>query len=146
MEESGEFRGRYQNTDKDVFETLIEAGMLRSSFKSFTVQFSETADGESQTSIYPRVCTTSLRDNYRYSRDYLLIANFIVMAFIPFLLLIIFNGLTFRIISSSSLTNERTSNRHRRDQRIAKMFIFIVIIFFICNMPRMILNTLDVSL
>ena len=108
--------------------------------------FSEPGDGDNQASVYPRVCTTSLRDNYRYSRDYLLIANFIVMAFIPFLLLIIFNSLTFRIIRNSSLTNDRTSNRQRRDLRIAKMFILIIIVFFICNMPRMILNAFDVSL
>ena len=42
--------------------------------------------------------------------------------------------------------NVRTStNRERRDQRIAKMFIIIVILFFICNTPRMVLNTSEVG-
>ena len=103
-------------------------------------EFNMTGD----TVVYPQLCSTPLRDNYRYSRDYLLIANFLVMAFIPLLLLIIFNSLTFKIIRTSSLTNARTSTRQRRDQGIASMFIFIVIIFVICNLPRMFLNMLDV--
>ena len=90
-------------------------------------EFNMTGD----TVVYPQLCSTPLRDNYRYSRDYLLIANFLVMAFIPLLLLIIFNSLTFKIIRASSLTNARTSTRQRRDQGIASMFIFIVIIFVI---------------
>ena len=102
--------------------------------------------GDPLSELVPQVCSTSLRDNYTYSRDFLLIANFVVMAFIPFLLLIIFNSLTFKIIRQSSLTSGRRSSRQRRDLRIASMFISIVIIFFICNMPRMFLNTLDVRM
>ena len=48
-----------------------------------------------------KVCATDLRDSYRYCRDYLLIANFVVMALVPFLLLVIFNSLTFKIIRQS---------------------------------------------
>ena len=108
-------------------------------------QFSE-AINSSDMFEYPQVCSTSLRDNYRYCRDYLLIANFTVMALAPFLLLILFNSLTFRIIRQSSINNVRTSKRVRRDQSIARMFIIIVIIFFICNTPRMILNSWEVEI
>ena len=54
--------------------------------------------------FFLQVCTTALRDSYTYCRDYLLIANFVVMALVPFLLLIILNSLTFRIIRSIVLT------------------------------------------
>ena len=53
------------------------------------------------------MCTTELRDDYHYCRDYLLIANFVVMGILPFLLLILFNTLTFRIIRASSGANVR---------------------------------------
>ena len=140
------------------------------------------------------MCTTELRDDYHYCRDYLLIANFVVMGILPFLLLILFNTLTFRIIRASSVANvrdgstmalvefcgnevsvrgfesmpdetfsikncqiqrqpmmpmlgdPRTTKRQKRDQKIAQMFIVIVILFFICNTPRMILNISEVWL
>ena len=45
---------------------------------------------------------------------------------------------------NSPLRNARASKREKRDQGIARMFIVIVIIFFICNTPRMILNSVEV--
>ena len=45
---------------------------------------------------------------------------------------------------NSPLRNGRASKREKRDQGIARMFIVIVIIFFICNTPRMILNSVEV--
>ena len=45
---------------------------------------------------------------------------------------------------NSPLRNARASKREKRDQGIARMFIIIVMIFFICNTPRMILNSVEV--
>ena len=87
-----------------------------------------------------QVCATSLRDNYNYCRDYVLIANFLVMALIPFLLLGILNSLTFQVIRMSTQNNPRTSKLQQRDQGIAKMFVLIVSVFFFCNTPRIVLN------
>ena len=98
------------------------------------------------TEQFPEVCKYELRDDFNYCRDYLLIANFIVMALIPFLLLIIVNTFTFRIIRISTRNNKRTSKRERRDQGIARMFVFIVFVFFFCNTPRIILNIFEVEL
>jgi hypothetical protein len=94
---------------------------------------------------YPQVCVTELRDSYTYCRDYLLISNFILMAFIPFSLLLILNSLTFRSIRISTMNNSRTTKRQRRDHGIARMFTLIVLIFFVCNTPRMILNIWEVN-
>ena len=103
-------------------------------------------DGQSEKiEVLPQVCATELRDSYTYCRDYLLISNFILMAFIPFILLLFLNSLTFRSIRISTINNSRTTNRQRRDHRIAKMFTVIVLIFFLCNTPRMILNIWEVS-
>ena len=94
---------------------------------------------------FPQVCATELRSSYTYCRDYLLIANFLVMVLIPFLLLVILNSLTLHRIRRSSMNNTNTTKRQRRDQRIARVFIIIIIVFFICNTPRIILNTWEVS-
>ena len=54
-------------------------------------------------------------------------------------------GLNLYFIERNSpLRNARASKREKRDQGIARMFIIIVIIFFICNTPRMILNSVEV--
>ena len=105
-----------------------------------------TDDEDLKTEEFPEVCKYELRDDFNYCRDYLLIANFIVMALIPFLLLIFINTLTFRIIRISTRNNNRTSKRERRDQGIARMFVVIVLVFFFCNTPRIILNIYEVKL
>ena len=94
---------------------------------------------------YPQVCARELRHSFTYYRDYLLFSNFILMAFIPFSLLLILNSLTFRTIKISTMNNSRTTKRQRRDHGIAKMFTLIVLIFFFCNTPRMILNIWEVK-
>ena len=105
-----------------------------------------TIVNDSEYQDYPQVCATALRDNYNYCRDYVLIANFLVMALIPFLLLVILNSLTFQVIRMSTRYNARTTKRQQRDQGIAKMFVFIVSVFFFCNTPRIVLNTFEVGL
>ena len=101
---------------------------------------------ETEAMEYPQVCATELRDSYTYCRDYLLIANFIMMALIPFLLLSIFNFLTFRTIQKSTMNNVRTTKRQRRDHGIARMFLLITFVFFLCNTPRIVLNTWEVRM
>ena len=114
--------------------------------ENITIHINNTDTTHNQTEHVPEVCKYELRDDFNYCRDYLLIANFIVMALIPFLLLIIINTLTFRIIRISTRNNKRTSKREQRDQGIARMFVFIVLVFFFCNTPRIILNIFEVCL
>ncbi len=47
----------------------------------------------------PHLCPTELRRNATYVRDYILLANFLVMALIPFLLLSLLNFLLYRTIT-----------------------------------------------
>ena len=68
------------------------------------------------------------------------------VALIPFLLLVILKSLTFQVIRMSTKHNPRTTKRQQRDQGIARMFVFIVSVFFFCNTPRIVLNTFEVSL
>ena len=120
---------------------------LPSNLNMTTTNITDITDDEDlKTENFPEVCKYELRDDFNYCRDYLLIANFIVMALIPFLLLIIVNTFTFRIIRISTRNNKRTSKRERRDQGIARMFVFIVFVFFFCNTPRIILNIFEVKL
>ena len=50
------------------------------------------------------------------------------------------------MIRNSPLRNARASKREKRDQGIARMFVFIVLVFFFCNTPRIILNIFEVCL
>ena len=91
------------------------------------------------------MCTTELRDNYEYCRDYLLIANFVLMALLPFLLLGIFNSLIFHMIHKSSSRQANTSRRRERDYTIAMMLFSVVLVFFACGSVRIVLNFWEVN-
>ena len=51
----------------------------------------------------PRICPTKMRLSLTYTRDYILIANFIGMALIPFVILTILNLKLFRAIKVSTI-------------------------------------------
>ena len=94
----------------------------------------------------PEICPTFLRKNLSYTRDYILIANFLVMALIPFLLLAVLNYLLFRTIQDSGKKNRKTTTRQKRDQKIAAILIFVVLVFGCCNFVRIITNMYEVRL
>ena len=87
-----------------------------------------------------------MRKDPRYIRDYILLANFFMMAFLPFLILTITNTLLYKTISSISNLNKKTTSRQKRDQSIAMILVGIVIVFGFCNIFRMIINLYEVSL
>jgi hypothetical protein len=92
----------------------------------------------------PEICPTYLRKNLSYTRDYILIANFLVMALNPFLLLAVLNYLLFRTIQDSGKKNRKTTTRQKRDQKIAAILIFVVLVFGCCNFVRIITNMYEV--
>ena len=86
-------------------------------------------------------------------RDYILIANFVGMALLPFLLLAALNFklyATIRVFVISSTTviitdvpfkesgakNQKTTHRQKRDRQIASLLIILVIVFGVCNIVR----------
>ena len=95
--------------------------------------------------LFPEICPTNLRKNLSYTRDYILIANFLVMALIPFILLSVFNYLLFRTIQESGKKNRKTTTRQKRDQKIAAILILVVLVFGCCNFVRIITNLYEVS-
>ena len=94
---------------------------------------------------FPEICPTILRTKLSYTRDYILIANFLMMALIPFLLLAILNYMLFRTIQLSGKKNKKTTTRQKRDQKIAAILILIVLVFGCCNFVRIITNMYEVS-
>lgn len=54
-----------------------------------------------RTVLVPQVCPTALRKSLSYTRDYILIANFLVMALLPFILLAVLNYRLYRTIRVS---------------------------------------------
>ena len=90
------------------------------------------------------ICSTTMRDDPAYTRDYILLANFIVMAFIPFLILTVINSMLYQTITRSTAANKRSNNRQKRDQNIAMILVGIVVVFVICNIFRIVINLYEV--
>ena len=79
-----------------------------------------------------------------YSRDYVLIANFLMMMLLPLLLITVLNTKMYRRISMVSMRNSRITKRQRRDRKVAMLLMTVVIVFFFCNSIRVGLNTYEV--
>ena len=79
-----------------------------------------------------------------YSRDYVLIANFLMMMLLPLLLITVLNTKMYRKISKVSMRNSRITKRQRRDRKVAMLLMTVVIVFFFCNSIRVGLNTYEV--
>ena len=108
--------------------------------------FSAQCVNSLESSCRPYVCSTALRRSFGYSRDYVLIANFLVMILIPLGILITLNWLIYKFIRQCTSNLVRTSSRQRRDQKVAFILTTIVIIFFCCNTPRTVINIYEVKL
>ena len=78
-----------------------------------------------------------------YCRDYILIANFILMMFLPFLLITVMNSLMMRKIRETS-RQSGLSRGQRRDRTVALLLSTVVIVFFCCNTIRFGINTFEV--
>ena len=65
------------------------------------------------------ICATEMRDNTDYVRYYILLANFLVMLLVPFIILSVLNTLLYKAVKRTGSVYKRTSSRQRRDQSIA---------------------------
>jgi len=92
----------------------------------------------------PYICPTAMRKNLSYTRDYILIANFIGMALIPFVILAVLNFKLYRKIKDSGDRSQKTSVRQKRDQKIASLLILIVTVFGCCNLVRILISIYEV--
>ena len=101
-------------------------------------------NGSAQTPCKLSICPTEMRKSLSYCRDYILIANFVMMVFIPLLILSAVNCHIYRFITMSARSISNTSSRQKRDQRIAKILIVIVLVFTCCNVPRAVINMYEV--
>ena len=83
-------------------------------------------------------CATELKRNLSYCHDFILIANFLIMVFLPLFLLIVLNGHIYCVLVKSSRRRSRQSiikrkPNSKRDHRIATILMMIVIVFGCCN-------------
>ena len=113
---------------------------------NFTSKVSQEVivNGSSQSPCKVSICPTVMRKSLSYCRDYILIANFVMMKFIPLLVLSAVNIYRFITVSARSIT--KTSSRQKRDQRIARILIVIVLVFTCCNVPRAFIDLYEVNL
>ena len=92
------------------------------------------------------ICSSDLRDNTNYVRYYILLANFIVMALLPLLIMSVLNTLLYKAVRrSGNIQARRSLRRNHRDKSIALILIGIVIVFAFCNAFRIIINLYEVS-
>ena len=107
-----------------------------------------TQPNMSSTEVRLTICPSSLRNNTVYVRYYILLANLIVMALGPLLIMSVLNTLLYKAIKRTGSRHERRDNRKRRDHRdktIALILVGIVIVFAFCNVFRIIINLYEVS-
>ena len=93
------------------------------------------------------ICPTRLRKNISYVRYYILLANLIVMALGPLLIMSVLNTLLYKAIKRNGSRHNRRDKRQRRNQRdktIALILVGIVIVFAFCNVFRIIINLYEV--
>ena len=90
------------------------------------------------------VCATSMRQSISYCRDYILIANFLLMMFLPFLLITVMNSLMWRKIKETTRLSG-LSRGQRRDKTVAMLLSTVVIVFFCCNTIRFCISTFEAS-
>ena len=90
------------------------------------------------------VCATKMRDNTEYVRYYILLANFLVMALAPLVILSVLNTLLYRAVRRARGRTVRGQRRDQRDQAIAIILAGIVIVFAFCNVFRIIINLYEV--
>jgi len=115
--------------------TCVKRG--NESFKASEVVINTTTEEYS-------ICLTDLRKDPRYIKNYILLANFFFMAFLPFMILIITNSLIYKTITNISQVNRKSTSRQKRDQSIAMILVGIVIVFGVCNTFRIIVNLYEV--
>jgi len=130
----------------NVTELMSNQSMNMTNLTSLT-----TNQGANLTSLVvmvPRVCPTALRKSHWYTRYYILMANFLVMALVPFSLLVGLNFKLYRTVQESGKirNDQKKRSREKREQKIASLLILLVIVFGCCNVVKIIINLYEVFL
>ncbi|XP_023336275.1 FMRFamide receptor [Eurytemora carolleeae] len=112
---------------------------LEDAQRTYTNSYNQSITDEN-----PTLCPTKMRNDPMYIRYYILLANFFMMGLLPFIILAVTNFLLYKTVTSSSTLASRATARQKRDQSIAKMLVFIVVVFVCCNVVRMVLNLYEV--
>jgi len=83
---------------------------------------------------------TPMRRHPVYSFCYIVVGNFLFMNLLPFSTIALMNFFIFKILKSHTALHNTVSSSHRRDTTMVALLFSIVIIFLICNSPRLCLN------
>ena len=88
------------------------------------------------TKTFPILVPTDLRQNADYITYYILVANSVLLIFIPIGILIILNSLIYIKISKAYRLHNAISANQRRENSVAIMLMIIVLVFIICHSIR----------
>ena len=103
-------------------------------------------DCESETGqVFSLAIPTELRMNPHYIKWYITSSYFLVMYFIPFLVLAIFNILIYMQVQKANQERQQLSKIQRKEMSLAMMLICVVIVFFLCNILAFSVNILELS-
>ena len=126
----------------------LETCLTLNSSRDLNMTFScdQVIENKTSESCKIAICPTDLRKSFHYCRDYVLIANFVMMVLVPLLTLSTLNWHIHRFITVFSRSIVNTSSRQKRDQRIAAILIIIILVFTCCHVPRVVINVYEVRI
>lgn len=83
---------------------------------------------------------SALRQNEEYIKIYVHWGYLIVNEFIPFFGLTVFNVLIYLQVRKANRERQRLSRSEKREIGLATMLLFVVIVFFVCNLLALVIN------
>ena len=129
----------------ELFTCVKTGGQLEEEVMAVSPNMITTQPNMTDTEVRLTICPTSLRNNISYVRYYILLANLIVMALGPLVIMSVLNTLLYKAIKrNGSRHSRRDTRRNHRDKTIALILVGIVIVFGFCNVFRIIINLYEV--
>lgn len=86
-----------------------------------------------------------LKNNAFYLRFYAHWLYFFVIFFIPFAVLLIFNGLIINELKKARLHRAELTRQQNQEHKIALMMVIVILIFFVCNSLAFVLNAIEAT-
>ncbi|GIY11039.1 FMRFamide receptor [Caerostris extrusa] len=106
------------------------------------VEHSEYFAPDMNRTVY-KVVASQLRVNKLYYEVYHIWLYLLVMYFIPFLVLMIFNILIWKTVRRANKERQTLSRKQQEEFSLAMMLLCVVVVFLICNILALVINIIE---
>ncbi|GIY77573.1 FMRFamide receptor [Caerostris extrusa] len=106
------------------------------------VEHSEYFAPDMNRTVY-KVVASQLRVNKLYYEVYHIWLYLLVMYFIPFLVLMIFNILIWKTVRRANKERQTLSRKQQGEFSLAMMLLCVVVVFLICNILALVINIIE---